>query len=512
MRGRLALVAALLGGCTLITGDPREPARVPAPDLGRAADAAPCLDILDDPHNCGACGHDCAALPGVVGSEVGCIAGRCDVGAACLPGRAHCSTRDDDGCEADLSRAESCGACGNRCAGVLPLCTNSGAGFFCAPACAGATPDACGGACVSLDSDPQNCGRCGNVCSGTCQGGVCVANSCAAGFHLCAPAGCVSDASVATCGAACTPCAAPANGVATCTAGACGFTCNDGFAKSGLACVRPDFTAQTSGVAANLNAVFVRSASDVFAVGNAGTVLRSAGNGTWSASTPTTVRLNNVWAGPTSALFAVGASGVILRFNEQTWDGRTSNTTESLFGLAGNATLITAGTKGAVASAPAPGDTWTVQTLGAENEHSIWQSSDGTATYVVGSAGSIHFSAGSTFAAQTSGVATYLNGVWGSSKSDVYIVGQSGVILHSTGDGKWTAQTSPFAGTLWWIWGANDHDLYVVGDQGVALHSTGGGTWTTLASGVTTALYAVSGSSSSDVYVVGASGVILHRP
>lgn len=50
---------------------------------GATACGATCVDLSRDPQNCGRCGRDCSALPGVISGAVRCVAGECDVAAAC---------------------------------------------------------------------------------------------------------------------------------------------------------------------------------------------------------------------------------------------------------------------------------------------------------------------------------------------------------------------------------------------------------------------------------------------
>jgi hypothetical protein len=85
-----------------------------------------------------------------------------------------------DGCVYTGSDPHNCGACGNDCAlnGLGDRC--NGGECECGP-----YRSLCNGQCVDLQSDPGNCGSCGETCSnGTCLGAMC-APSCPTDLLLC---------------------------------------------------------------------------------------------------------------------------------------------------------------------------------------------------------------------------------------------------------------------------------------------------------------------------------------
>ena len=201
-----------------------------------------CVDTLTDVRHCGACDRDCTALEGVRADAVSCVEGACVIDDACATERADCDGDAENGCEADLTSAETCGACGTSCSGWTPLCTRSdGGGWSCEDDCKEATPDLCGDECVDIMTNPAHCGGCNDACSApgnataTCAGGAC-GFECNPGHHLCGDA-CAPSDSVNSCGTSCTPCPVPANGAATCNGTSCGFTCNTGYMPSGNSCV-----------------------------------------------------------------------------------------------------------------------------------------------------------------------------------------------------------------------------------------------------------------------------------
>lgn len=225
---------------------------------------AACVDMDTDARNCGACGHDCTSLPHVRGT-VACLGGHCQLAAACADGFAHCTTREDDGCEADITTPSRCGACGVTCMEPTPRCQVVTAGpsmdggvdagadasvdggsdaggasarYVCTSGC---EPLArCGGACVDTQTSLVHCGACGTACPAVLNGSpACTTGSCrftcTPGFADCdavPSTGCEVDTrtSVDHCGMCRNACPARPNATATCAGGMCGLNCNPGFA------------------------------------------------------------------------------------------------------------------------------------------------------------------------------------------------------------------------------------------------------------------------------------------
>jgi hypothetical protein len=188
-----------------------------------------CEANLQLPTNCGMCGVVCAQLASVISSSCGAMG--CNL--LCQAGHADCDGRADNGCEADLSDAHSCGACGKNCSGVghvkaaecnAGVCQN----IQCDPGyadCNGDPSDGCERALNTL----TDCGRCNQACgpahaTGTCSTGQCLVAKCDGGFGDCdasAQNGCETALSTADhCGACGTVCQA---GTA-CQNGSCGCT------------------------------------------------------------------------------------------------------------------------------------------------------------------------------------------------------------------------------------------------------------------------------------------------
>jgi hypothetical protein len=200
-----------------------------------------CEADLNAASSCGECSLSCGPYPH---AKAGCDKGQCSL--TCDFGFADCDKKRDNGCETDVSRPGSCGACGNDCA-VLP--------HVVAAECAGGQCSnlTCESGFGDCDGDGENgceqplntldhCGSCGATCNpshatGTCESGQCAISACAAHFDDCdgkADNGCEADltapASCGACGKACTPGTLCKNGGCSCSSGTClgGLACCTG--------------------------------------------------------------------------------------------------------------------------------------------------------------------------------------------------------------------------------------------------------------------------------------------
>jgi len=167
-----------------------------------------CYNLLTDPDNCGSCGNVCPS-PNIPNMEPVCVDGECNP-VPCKWGFRDCNKDLSDGCEVNyVNDPRNCGECGHICpAGAASCC-----GTFCTDlqndrfncgscnnychgtevcqqgTCQDVTPDThvsagkscpsgqlnCWGTCRDLSSDRNNCGFCGIICQGQaiCDAGVC---------------------------------------------------------------------------------------------------------------------------------------------------------------------------------------------------------------------------------------------------------------------------------------------------------------------------------------------------
>jgi hypothetical protein len=242
------------------------------------------------------------------------------------------------------------------------------------------------------------------------------------------------------------------------------------FSRVQASGVISDWTPMTITDWAGLNGVWGSSASDVYAVGEKGTILHYDGR-EWQqmisgTSTQDGVVLNSVWGSSNRDIFVVGrgfstTSGLILHYNGEEWQQMPSGTrTPWLYG--------------------------------------VWGSSASN-VYAVGHAGTILHYNGNSWSPIASGTSSALKGIWGSGPNDVFVVGDSGLIMHYNGV-SWSETTA----TDWPInsvWGTSASNVFAVGSGGI-LHYNGIG-WRLIPSGTTGELRSAWGSGPNDVYAVG---------
>ncbi len=200
-----------------------------------------------------------------------------------------------------------------------------------------------------------------------------------------------------------------------------------------------------------LRAAWGSSGSDVFAVGDIGTILHTTDSGsTWTPMTSGTgVNIYGVWGTSATNVIAVGDTGNIRQYNGTSWTGMTNSNTKRLRDVWGTA---------------------------ADN------------IIAVGEDGTIRKYNGSAWSSMTSNTTLTLQGVWGSSATNIFAVG--GAKDGQTG----SAIVQKYNGTAWSnnltytaiprfhdAWGTSDTNVYVVGEAGTILHTTDGGTnWTAM--------------------------------
>jgi hypothetical protein len=452
----------LLAACASPEGLSPQKFKPSGPQCGHGA-----LD--SDAHNCGQCGHDCTQLAGVASAT--CVQGVCQL--VCDAGRAHCSANSDDGCEADLSSPATCGSCMNKCANV---CAPSGTSFACQDTCTSGMN--CNGQCVDVSSDPDNCGGCGHACAqpqngkATCSSNQC-GITCDSGFQLdngaCVsqqPAGSWTPLDSNTTNALYAIWGSPAGDL---------FVTGD----KGTVLTAKKGGALASAMSASSNQLFAVWGIDtdhVLSVGwnisdRGGAVFRPQMDGSWSGGGFVTSRLSGAWGSSFTDVYSVGDNGTILHTtNGHSWSNESSGTSQSLWSIWGSAAddLYAVGDNGTIRRGD--GLSWSHESSGTHQSlFAVWGASSSD-VWVVGAGGLIlHSSGDGNWSSEDSGTTEDLAGLGGAGVSDVWAVGAHGTIIHRAG-GMWTAESSGTTRDLWALWASTSDGAFAVGDVGTILH------------------------------------------
>jgi len=258
----------------------------------------------------------------------------------------------------------------------------------------------------------------------------------------------------------------------------------------------------------SLNGVWGSTRGDVWAVGNAGTILYDGGT-VWSIL-PATNLLFSAWANSATEAFFVGLNGLVYQYLGGSF-ASSNPTAQPLLGVWGTSTTNVFAVGGAGTILRYTG-TWNPMTSGTANQLNAVGGSSGTDVYAVGAMGTIVRYNGSMWTAMTSGTTSTLRAVWARSASEAY-AGGDGVLLRYNGT-SWSPVTVPRLTTtpltIRGIWGASTGPtVYAVGLDGLILRFDGT-SWRAMGTQTSDHLYAVWGSSDSDVVAVGRAGTVLH--
>ncbi|MCP4107814.1 MAG: hypothetical protein GY749_20105 [Desulfobacteraceae bacterium] len=261
----------------------------------------------------------------------------------------------------------------------------------------------------------------------------------------------------------------------------------------------------------NLRDIWGNSGTDIFAVGEKGTILHYDGS-TWTAMASNSYNyLRSVWGRSGNNVFAVGENGTILHYNGTDWTRMTSTTSDDLEGVWGSSgnDVFAVSKQGSIFHYN--GNTWTQMPQSTLCPlYDIW----GTPSDNVFAAGGTWNSFvilrynGSAWAQMPVSTSDVPYSLWGTSENNVFAVGNSGAILHYGGR-EWQKMETVSSDYLRSVWGTSGNNVFAVGVNGTVLQYNGAA-WRQMPAGSSKDLYGIWGSAENDVYAVGNSGTILH--
>nr|HEX4318527.1 hypothetical protein [Kofleriaceae bacterium] len=326
--------------------------------------------------------------------------------------------------------------------------------------------------------------------------------------------------------------------------------------------VAPAWTVATP-VAARLEAVWGASASDVFAVGERGTIVRSRDRGaTWQPlASRTDFALHAIAGTGSDDIYVVGdrdhngpgGEAVLLHSADDgaTWQARAvphlvlalavvatgpghalafgqlddkSTMSREPRALVDQPSACIGCSGGAFVATADAGASWTVRGQSVQMEWvsaawrrgpTVWVAGYANASVAAASDLMASQDGGQRYAAEPAGrladpglIADTPHGLWGSSVDDVYAVGPRGLVMHRDGD-RWSVLHIGAADLLA-VWGSDARDVWIAGAAGTLLHVHDGRNFEHLPAQTRADLRGVWGASANDVYVVGDHGTIAH--
>ena len=228
----------------------------------------------------------------------------------------------------------------------------------------------------------------------------------------------------------------------------------------------------------------------------------------WMHPLPQGHSLRGVWAASASEVYAVGDSGTLLRWNAGKSEALDCGTMADLNAVWGSsATNVWAvGDGGAVVWTDGKKCTQSISML--QDLKGLWGHS-ATAVYAVGGKGAVYLAKGIMgFVPHTTCGSEDLNAVWGSGATELYAVGDKGTVMHLQGKTCKAAAIPKTTDDFNAVWGSGSNDIYAVGTQGAVLHYTG--SWAVVSQFSNVELQAVWGTGPTDVHVAGQGGTLHH--
>ncbi|THB79738.1 MAG: hypothetical protein D3926_10100 [Desulfobacteraceae bacterium] len=262
-----------------------------------------------------------------------------------------------------------------------------------------------------------------------------------------------------------------------------------------------------------INSIWAHSASDIFAVGDVGTILHISASGAVLMKSPTTSDLHDVFGFSASDVFAVGDDGVILHYDGSSWQQMTSPSPVELFTVwgTGNSKVFAAGRYGTILLYN--GSTWVEMTAPSTMSHikALW----GTGLnniWAVGTNGLAFYFNGFGWQDRTvqAGFGSTMSGLWATPGAVFFAVGSNRIYRYT--EGSWIQETDPGIplASFTDIWGTSTTEVYVTGYSGVVCRLDGSG-WSEMTTGSTQSLYAVGGISGNDIYIAGSFGELMQK-
>ncbi len=279
------------------------------------------------------------------------------------------------------------------------------------------------------------------------------------------------------------------------------------------------FSSVLSGVSGRYLALGGQSASNVWAVGAAGSVIRYDGTG-WMPVSSTVVQdifLYGAWMAAPDNGWAVGSAATILRWNGTRWSVTTNPGYYDFIAVRGSGPtdVYAGGVKGELVHWD--GTSWKYATGFSTGQgvhvSAIWDAAPTdvwVATSDYSNAGLRHWN-GTTWDMQITLplIGGNVDNFWSPGGGDVWALCGNAVYRRATAGGSFSAVPMASGGSGLAMWGTSASDAWLVGAGGSIQHWNGTA-FSAVTSPTTHDLTAIAGAAAGDVYATGVNGAILH--
>ncbi|MEI6127715.1 MAG: PKD domain-containing protein, partial [Pseudomonadota bacterium] len=249
----------------------------------------------------------------------------------------------------------------------------------------------------------------------------------------------------------------------------------------------------------------------------------------WKDVTPagvSTETLFAVWGSSPSDVYAVGNSGTVLHYNGTAWSAETSNTTAQLLSIWGlNSTNIYAvGKEDPVAGTAtllhktSTGTTWGKEPLkdyktDASYDYDIYTVWGYAANkvYVGDMYGEFFLFDGNGWSKIEPGPGVGsipITGIWAANSTNLFVTASTGIARFN--GTEWAHDDAGNTGSVNEIWGTGIDNIYLAGEKGF-ISRYNGSAWLAVSSGSSKDLNSIHGSSANNIFAVGSLGTIVHN-
>jgi hypothetical protein len=230
----------------------------------------------------------------------------------------------------------------------------------------------------------------------------------------------------------------------------------------------------------SLEGIWGNNSSDIFVVGQYGTILHYDGSIWTEPPSNTTISLHDIWGSSYNDIYAVGDGGTILHYDGN-WSAVTHNlTSQALLGIGGSSPTNVAAVGLDSVTLHYDGKAWYLWTKGPWGYfYSVWGISSDlfTAGYTMPVPGGsydedpwgiiLHYNDSIFINYKIFNNVECIYDMFGTSSIDIFAVGKGG-ILHYDGN-DWSKMSCGTKVQLNGVWGTAS-DVYAVGEKGTILH------------------------------------------